>query len=158
MWHRKNDAILPSSMGCYTLNRVYLQCLDGETEIEVYDKKKKRRVKKKLKDITYDDLILFWDFDKGEYTYEKPLWIMRPIEANNTTTLTFSDGSKLKIVGDHRIYDTDNNKFVSGKEAKVGLHTFNNKGEIIELVNKEYKEEKTYAYNVITRKHINMFA
>ena len=154
----KTDIVLPTTSGCYSQQLISLSCLDGDTEVEVYDKKKKKKLKKKLKDITYDDLILCWDFDKGEFTYEKPLWIMKPCENNSITILTFSDKTTLTIVGDHRIYDVDNGLFVSGKDASIGLHTFNNNGEIVKLVNKEYKEEKTYAYNVIVRNHINMFA
>ena len=52
-------------------------CLSGDCEIIVYDKKKKKKLKKKLRDITYDDLVLAWDFDKGEYVFVKALWIQK---------------------------------------------------------------------------------
>ena len=154
----KTDFVLPETSGCYTTRRIYLSCLDGDTEVEVYDKKKKKRLKKKLKDLTYDDLVLAWDFDKGEYVWVKPLWIMKPVLAHESTTLKFSDGSVLKVVGDHRIYDTNMNKFVSAKESDLGLETINSNGEKITLVEKGTISEEVYAYNVITERHINLFA
>ena len=44
------DKVLPSSQGCYSDRVIPIVdcCLAGDTEIDVYDKKKKKRVKKKL--------------------------------------------------------------------------------------------------------------
>ena len=36
---------------------------------------KKKRLRKKIKDVTYDDLLLVWDFDEAKFTWAKPLWI-----------------------------------------------------------------------------------
>ena len=83
---------------------------------------------------------------------------MKPVLAHESTTLKFSDGSVLKVVGDHRIYDTNMNKFVSAKESDLGLETINSNGEKITLVEKGTISEEVYAYNVITERHINLFA
>ena len=155
-----NEAVEPQANGCYSEIR-YSICLDGESEVEVYDKKKKKKLKKKLKDITYDDLILCWDFNKGEYKYDKPLWIMKPHEVNEYIKLTFSDGSILNVMGDHRIYNLDENKFTSclkAKESPIGMRTINAEGEVITLTKREIIHEKNVAYNVIINKHINMYA
>ena len=132
-------------------------CLDGDNEVEVYDKKKKKRYRKKLKDVTYDDLVLAWDFDKGEYVWVKPFWIMAPTEIGRHLLLTFSDGSELKVIGDHRIYDCDMNKFMSAVNAKIGMKTINSNGEVIELVSKKEVVAPSTICNVITEKHINLF-
>ena len=138
-----------------------LICLDGESEVEVYDKKKKKKLKKKLKDVTDDDLILCWDFDLGRYTYQKPVWIMKPKRVSESIVLTFSDGSILKIAGDHRIYNLDSQMFTSGKsetDSPIGMRTINSKGEIITLVSREIVKENMTICNVATYKDINIYA
>lgn len=141
-----------------------LVCLDGESEVEVYDKKKKKKVKKKLKDVTYDDLILCWDFDLGKYTYQKPVWIMKEKRVQESLVLTFSDGSKLKVAGgsgDHRIFNLDTQMFTSCKsdnDTPIGMRTINSKDEIITLVKKERVQEEMTICNVVTYKDINIYA
>ena len=136
-------------------------CLDGETEVEVYDKKKKKRKRKKLKDITSDDLIMCWDFDKGEFVFVEPLWIKKVSTLDHYFVLNFSDGSTLKVIGDHKVFDADRNKFVNAgcdNELKIGSHIYNSKGEIVELISWNRVDEKIDAYNVITNYHMNIFA
>ena len=139
-------------------------CLDGDSEIEVYDRKKKKKVKKKLKDITYDDLILCWDFDLGKYTYQKPVWIMKEEKTSRCLELKFSDGSYLRIPADpadHRIYNLDKQMFTSCKSDKdtpIGMRTINSKNEIVTLVSKEIIEKDITVCNVVTYKDINIYA
>ena len=136
-------------------------CLDGETEVEVYDRKKKKRRRKKLKDVTPDDLILCWDFNTGKLVFIEPLWIKRVETMSCYYLLEFSDGSFLKIIGDHKVFDVDRGKFVNAgcdNELKIGSHVFNSNGEIVELVSWKKVEEEIEAYNVITNYHMNLFA
>ena len=150
-------SFMSSQQGCYS-HVSFVTCLSGDMEIEVYDKKKKKRVKKKLKDITYDDLVLSWDFDKGDYVWAEVLWIMKKEKANNYLLLTFSDGSTLKVIGDHRIFSCKDNSFVSCSKIKNGFTTVNSKGEIISLVKNEIVYEDVDVCNIITKDHINVFA
>ena len=155
------DLVLPATSGCYAPTKFSTTCLDGDSEVEVYDKKKKKKLKKKLKDVTYDDLILCWDFVKGEFTYAKPLWIMKPELVESYIILEFSDGSILKVMGDHRIYNLDTQMFTSCKSDKaspIGMRTINSKGEIITLVKRKIYNEPAMAYNVILDKQINLYA
>ena len=136
-------------------------CLSGDTEVDVYDRKKKRRFRKKLRDVTCDDLILCWDFDKCEFTYVEPLWIKKAETLNRYYLLKFSDGSKLKVIGDHKVFDVDKNKFVNAgadNELKIGSRVYNSNGEFVELVSWEVIEDTIDSYNVITNYHMNMFA
>ena len=154
--------VLPGSEACYYSTYLTSQaCLDGETEVYVYDKKKKKRLKKKLKDITYDDLILVWDFNKGEYVYANALWIQKPVVANRSITLTFSDNTTLKVVGDHRIFNLEAGMFTLAsdeKETPIGMTTIKEDGKEVTLTSRVFKDEEVLAYNVITNNHINMFA
>lgn len=156
------DLVLPNDEVCYHTSYFNMSiCLDGETEVYVYDKKKKKRLKKKLKDITYDDLILVWDFNKGEYVYANALWIQKPIMAHRSITLTFSDNTTLKVVGDHRIFNLEAGMFTLAsdeKETPIGMTTIKEDGKEVTLISRVFKDEEVLAYNVITNNHINMFA
>jgi len=136
-------------------------CLSGDTEIEVYDKKKKKRCKKKLRDVTYDDLVLAWDFENGEFVWVEPFWIMEHKQASEYILLTFSDGSTLKVIGDHRIYNRDIGRFTSIKDEKsspIGMTTLNSNGDIVSLTSREYITGTIDYCNIITNHHINVFA
>ena len=133
-------------------------CLSGDTEIEVYDKKKKKRYKKKIKDLTYDDLVLAWDFDKGQYVWAQILWIMKKEKSNTYHLLTFSDGSTLKVIGGHRIFSCEENRFVSCLKMSLGSTTINSKGEVVELVSRKELTGEVDVCNIITKDHINVFA
>lgn len=115
---------------------------------------------KNVEDITYDDELLVWDFDKGEFTTAKPIWIMKPQKAQAYNKLVFSDGSELRTVNQHRIFNEEQGKFTypMTEDTPIGTTTFNDKGELITLVSKEVVEEEVEYYNIITDYHINLFA
>ena len=133
-------------------------CLWVETEIIVYDAKRKRKYKKKLRDLTEDDLIMVWDFDKGEFSFIRPLWIRKTEIADSYYLLKFSDGSELRIIHDHRIFNADTNMFESGIEVPIGTKTFNSDGEIVKLISREKIDEEIEFSSVITDYHMNLFA
>ena len=154
-----DEILLDIGEGYYLVERE--TCLTGEIEIEVYDKKKKKKKKKKLKDIAYDDLILVWNFYKGCLEYTEPLWIMKENSSSSYYHLLFSDGSYLDIIGDHKLFNVENNRFISAgnqDEFRIGEHTINSNGEIIELISREEVNRNVISYNVITKKYLNMFA
>ena len=150
--------IMNSQSGYYTFFKC---CLSGNTIIETKSKKTKKRKKKKLKDLTYDDLVLVWDFDNGCLEWGEPLWIQEPEEVPFYYELTFDDGTVLEVIGDHKIYNADLDVFVNcieDNEFEIGSHTINDKNEILTLISKERINKVNYAYNVITKNHINVFA
>ena len=135
-------------------------CLSGDTIVDVYDRRKKKKLRKKLRDVTYDDLILCWDFETGTCVYVEPLWIKKMEISNRYYLLEFSDGSELKIIGDHKVFDADRNKFVNAgaeNELEIGSHVFNSKGQLVELVSWKIIEDEIDYYNVITNHHMNIF-
>ena len=141
------------------------QCFTVDTYVEVVvwdeEKKKKIRIRKKVKDLTYDDELLVWDFDKGEFTTAKPLWIMKPQVATSYNLLKFSDGSELKTINQHRIFNKEAGKFTypMTDETPIGTTTFNAEGKEVQLVSKEVITVKEVEYmNVITNYHMNVFA
>ncbi len=138
-------------------------CLTGDMLVDVVEedeKGKKRRKKKKIKDITYNDEILVWDFDKGEFATSKPLWIKKAQIANQYNLLKFENGIELKTVSQHRIFNKEAGKFTytMTEDTPIGTTTFLADGTETKLVSKEVVEEFVEYYNVITNYHMNLFA
>ncbi len=135
-------------------------CLVGDSIVIVYDKKRKKKGKKLLKDIDEDDLILCWDFDKGEFTYAKPLWIKKPEIADYYYLLKFENGYSIKVVGDHKLFCVNKNRFMNAgndNEFQVGDSVYTSSGEVVRLVSHEKVFESIDSYSVITDYHLNMF-
>lgn len=115
---------------------------------------------KPVEDITYDDLILAWDFDRGCYAEARPLWIKREEITDNYNLLTFSDGSTLRTVDQHRIFNKEAGAFTYPMTdgTPVGTTTYNQHGDEITLIKKERVYDTVAYYNVISDHHMNVFA
>ncbi len=160
-WDQGADTVFNNNT---TITFMYTECLTTDTNIIVYDEKKKKYVNKKLKDITYSDLILVWNFDKGDFDLAKPLWISNTKKATSYTVVEFSDGTSVKFVGPdetkrHRIFNVDTGTFeYIGINTKVGTRTFNSKGEVVTITKLTNREEQVEFANLITYYHFNCFA
>ena len=137
-----------------------LPCFVKGTKITMFD-----RTKKNIEDISYEDNLLVWNFDDGQFDSAKPLWIMEMVKTPSVNIL-FSDGSKLGISGHlqhdggHRIFNLDKGEFtyaIPNEHTPIGTRTFNDKGEIVTIVGKE-QGEFAEIYNVVTNRHLNIFA
>jgi len=115
---------------------------------------------KKIEDIAPDDLLLVWDFDRGCYTESTPLWIKRAEVANSYNLLTFSDGSTLGTIDQHRIFNKEKGAFTypMTDDTPIGTTTVNQYGVEVALVSKEVVHKTAYYYNVITDYHVNLYA
>ena len=137
---------------------IHSQCLVSDTEITVWDEKRKRKMKKKVQDITYNDLLLVWNFDEGKFDYAKPLWMSKKRTTNRYNLLKFSDGTELRTVNQHRVFCKELGKFVYPMvDFNIGYTTYNEKGEEVKLVSREIIMQKTDYYNIITEQHFNCF-
>jgi hypothetical protein len=115
---------------------------------------------KPIEDITYDDDLLVWDFDESKFNSAKPCRIMKSGKADKYNLLTFSDGSELKTIVQHRIFNKQSGKFTypMTDDTPIGTITFNDHGQEIYLISKEVIHENIYYYNIITSYHINLFS
>ena len=115
---------------------------------------------KRADEVTYDDELLVWNFDEGRFDKAKPLWLKVPEKTNKYNYLKFSDGSILKTVGQHRIFNREAGRFTypMTDDTPIGTTTLNAKGEWVTLVEKRVVEEEVIFYNIITIYHINCFA
>ena len=115
---------------------------------------------KKIEDITHSDWLRVWNFDNGQFDQAQPLWIKKEETINQYNLLEFSDGSTLKTVFQHRIFNKELGAFTFPmiEDTPLGTTTFNVKGEEVTLVKKQVITENVRYYNVITYQHMNLFA
>lgn len=117
---------------------------------------------KPVQDITYEDKLLVWDFDKGTYAEAYPLWVSKEMHSDYYYKLTFSNGTVLKVTGSegkaHRVFNQENGEFTYGSSFQEGQHTFTDKGDKPYLISCERVEEPCTYYNIITDYHMNLFA
>lgn len=135
-----------------------IHCLTKNTLITLSD-----GTKKYVQDVTFDDELLVWDFYEGRFSKAKPMFIKKAELTDKYNLCKFSDGAELGLVGSdgyHRIWNNEANEFThTGKpETPNGTHTFNERGEMPELVSQEIIHEPVEFYNIITEKHYNLFA
>jgi len=118
------------------------------------------RTTKAIEDITYEDDLLVWDFDYGMFTSENPLWIKKVETAPQYNLLEFSNGSTLKTIVQHRIFNKEQGKFTwpMSDDTPVGTHTFTDNGNETILENKSIVNEEVDFYNIITKHYMNVFA
>ncbi|MEG1752258.1 MAG: hypothetical protein RR247_04350, partial [Clostridia bacterium] len=149
----------------------YNPCILNGTMVQVVEyytdekgRKRKRIKTKKIEDITYDDLLFVWNFDKGKFDQAKPLWISKEKVAKRYTHVKFSDGSELNLVGPddskrHRIFNVETGKFeyVGAKGTPVGTTTFNSKGEFVKVVSLEFVDKTVKYHNIMSNYFNNIF-
>ena len=138
--------------------RVYAHnaCFVEGTEIILTD-----RTMKKIEDITYEDELLVWDFDNGCFATAKPLFISKGQTTTEYNYIKFKDGTELKTVVDHRIFNMELQKFtytMDEENTPIGTTVFKEDGTTTKLIERKVVKEKVNYYNVITDYHMNLFA
>lgn len=117
------------------------------------------RTQKKVEDITYDDKVLTYDFDKGEFTQGDIFWIAKENVATEYWKIILNDGTELKLVGSngksHRLFSVDNNKFLYPQDF-IGK-VFKEDKETPTIISCEKINEEVKYYNFLNT-HLNCFA
>lgn len=121
---------------------------------------------KNIEDIGYDDLLLVWNYEEGRFVYEYPIWIEKEHTTNVYQLTTFSDGTILKTIGYHGIYNTDLKRFVSVDNldefnigTNVAIVNDNMSGfSSVSVSNIEYVYEKVKYYHVVSTRYYNVIA
>lgn len=135
-------------------------CLAENTLITMAD-----GTKKPIQEIDYDDLLLVWSYELGKLVYEYPIWIEKEGTADSYQLTTFSDGSTLKTVGAHAIFNKDLNMYVSVTDKdnfKVGTNVLklsdDNKYISVKVKDIKIVEENVKYYYVASTRYYNVFA
>jgi hypothetical protein len=115
---------------------------------------------KPIENILMSDLIKVWDFDLGVFASAKPLWIKQKETTTQYNLLTFSDGSTLKTIEQHRIFNKEAGAFTypMTDDTPIGTITMNEYNQEVTLVDKTVVNETVNYYNVITDYHMNLYA
>jgi len=136
-------------------------CFTADTLITLADGSQKR-----IDQLTFDDTILVWDFFTGTYTEQSVSLLVNHGEGvYRVANLRFDDGTALRIIGDHGVFDYDLNRFVylstENMEQYVG-HRFVQQGEdgykVVTLTEAFETEEVTSAWSVSSAVTSNAFA
>ena len=138
-------------------------CLTGDTPINLAD-----GTTKQLKDITYNDELLVLDHDTGLVSSNKAVWIHKAGIADGYRLVKFSDGTELKFIGLHAMFNADLLEYVDVQDAEkfhAGTHVIKEtlvdgeyKLSTVEVVSIEYIEEEVEYYEVISAYIYNVFA
>ena len=115
---------------------------------------------KTIENIEMSDSLRVWDFDKGMFTTSNPLWIKVEETTSQYNLLSFSDGSTLKTINQHRIFNKEKGMFTHPMtdDTPIGTTTVNSFGEEVTLVDKRVVQEEVNYYNVVTDYHMNLYA
>ena len=117
---------------------------------------------KNVEDITYDDKLLTWNFDEGRLDTADIFWIAKESKAPLYWEVTFSDNTKLGLVGaknkSHRLFNLEQGKFAYPQDFNEGEHTIKEDGSLVTITScVKLQKEVTY-YNLATSKRLNNYA
>jgi type II secretory pathway pseudopilin PulG len=122
---------------------------------------------KPVEELTFDDELLVWDFNTGTYGVRPAtLLINHGEDIYAVTELRFSDGTLLRVIGDHGVFDYDLNRFVylsTENAADFIGHRFvkcapEGEYDLVTLDSVEITEEQTEAWSVVSSGDFNVFA
>lgn len=110
-------------------------CFTADTLITLADGTQKR-----IDQLTFGDRILAWDFFTGSYTQQDISLLVNHGEGlYRVANLRFSDGTVLRIIGDHGVFDYDLNKYVYLNVDNMG-----------QFVGHRFVQQSSDGYNVVT--------
>ena len=140
----------------------YKTCFAKGTKITMADGSEKA-----IEEITGDDRIMAWDMMNGEYAENDiAILIDHGEDQYNVINLEFSDGTLLRTIGEHGVFDYDQNEFVYIVEDNyqdfIG-HRFVQYDEsggynLVTLQNVSTTCERTNAYSITSAGTMNAFA
>jgi len=115
---------------------------------------------KVIENIKMSDSLKVWDFDNGVFATAKPLWIKQKETTSKYNLLTFSDGSTLKTIEQHRIFNKQAGAFTypMTNDTPIGTITMNEYNQEVTLIDKTVVNETVNYYNVITNYYMNLYA
>jgi hypothetical protein len=140
-----------------SLNTGNYSCFVKGTKITLAD-----GTTKNVEDITYDDKLLTWNFDDGKQDNADIFWIAKESKALLYWEVTFSDNTKLGLVGaknkSHRLFNLEQGKFAYPQDFNEGEHTIKEDGSLVTITScVKLQKEVTY-YNLATSKRLNNYA
>jgi len=138
-------------------------CVTPDTLITLAD-----GTKKEIQDLTGEEKLLVWNHESGQLESAAVAYIVNHEKEETEQEiihLYFSDGSDIKIIGEHVFFDRDLNKYVTLDDnaedfighSFVGISADNSSLTDIKLCDVKKETIKTKAYEVVTYKNITCF-
>lgn len=135
-------------------------CLVEGTMVKMAD-----GTEKPIEQVTYHDYVLVWSYAEGKAVARQPIWIEKEATATVYRVAEFDDGTSLKTVMGHGVFNVDFNRFVdvaNEKEFHVGTHIYK-LGEdqtlkSVEVTNISRVEKTVKYYHVVSTEFYNIFA
>ena len=124
-----NSISLGTSWNDGQSNPMIIHCTDGDKEIEITEEESGTGTSgcvsadtlilladgttKRIDEITYDDVVMVWNFETGTYD-AAPISIIfyHGHKEYDILNLRFSDGTVLKVINDHGLYSVSENNYV----------------------------------------------
>lgn len=134
--------------GDIIINSASFQCLTGDMLITLADGSQKR-----IDQLTLDDKVLSWNPDTMQLEADEITYTDSAENKKHTEydIWTFSDGTVVKTVHRHRLYNVERQAMVYIDEWRIGEHAINIHGERIELVGHENVKEEVRHYTLFTK-------
>lgn len=141
-------------LGDGTISNFDVACFAKGTQISLADGKTKN-----VEDITYNDLLLVWNFYEARLDVANPCWICKPGKVNFYWLVKLSDNTELKLVGKygHRLFNVDKQQMLYCVDC-VGNRVYKQDGSIVTVLSCEQVFEEVEYYNLTTDVHLDCFA
>ena len=152
------------SGGVITLDPSAPMCVTPDTMITLADGTKKR-----VADLTGDELLLVWDFDTASYAAAPTTFIDTDSEQEYGIIHVFfsdenGDETDVEVISEHGFYDYTLNKFVyvneKNPEQYIGHEFIMQDGDTyktVKLTGIKHEKKVTTSYSPTTYKHFNYF-
>jgi len=105
-----------------------------------------------------------YDHVNGGMVNVYPIWIEKTDKAYKYEKITFSDGTVLKVVNSHALFDVNRKKFIdvsNSEEFNIGTSVYkieNDKLKIVNVTNIEYIDEEVKYYHIVSTQYYNVIA
>lgn len=132
-----------------------MECLSGETEIDIYDEEKKKRRKKKLKDLKVGDKVISFNTETKKWEIDEVLNDdMHEVKFELSYDIwTFSDGTQITTVKKHEFYNVSQEKLMYIDEWNMGDKIYKEDGTTPSLIKHEQVQEPIRHYTLMTKNH-----
>lgn len=132
-----------------------MECLSGETEIDIYDEEKKKRRKKKLKDLKVGDKVISFNTETKKWEIDEVLNDdMHEVKFELSYDIwTFSDGTQITTVKKHEFYNVSQEKLMYIDEWNMGDKIYKEDGTTPSLIKHEQIQEPIRHYTLMNHNH-----
>lgn len=143
-----SDGVTIPLTGDFVLTSFEAYCLTGDMFITLADGSQKR-----IDQLTLDDKVLSYNPDTMQLETDEITYTDSTENKKHTEydVWTFSDGTAVKTVHRHRLYNIERQAMVYMDEWKIGEHAVNSNGEYIELVSHKNIKEEVRHYTLFTK-------